>query len=158
MDGQLLNLTKCDFEQIISEVAQFWGDERTLSFHHPIFLYEFGNTAYVMKENDIVVAYLFGFISQTAPVAYVHLIGIRNSHKRRGLGRRLYEHFSEYAIKQGCKELKAITTPANHASIAFHKSIGMILNGEEMENGIPVIKDYSGPGQHRVVFSKPINM
>jgi GNAT superfamily N-acetyltransferase len=154
MDEKLLNLTKRDFDQILSEIADFWGDERTLSFHHPIFLYEFGNTAYVIKENDKVVAYLLGFISQTAPVAYVHLIGIRNSHKRQGLGYRLYEHFTAYAIEQGCKELKAITTATNQASIAFHKSIGMQLNGEELENGVPVIKNYSGPGQHRVVFSR----
>jgi GNAT superfamily N-acetyltransferase len=154
MDGQILKLTKPDFDQIISEVAAFWGNERTLSFHHPIFLYEFGNTAYVIKENDTVVAYLFGFISQIAPVAYVHLIGTRNSHQRRGLGRRLYEHFTAYAIQRGCRELKAITTSTNHASITFHKSLGMIVNGEETENGVPVIKNYSGPGQHRVVFSK----
>ena len=156
MDGKLLNLTKSDFDQIISEITEFWGDDRTLAFHHPIFLYQFGNTAYVIKENDRVIAYLFGFISQTAPVAYVHLIGIRNSHKRRGLGRRLYEHFIDYAIKHGCKELKAITTATNHTSIAFHKSIGMILNGAETENGVPVVKDYSGPGQHRVVFSRTL--
>jgi GNAT superfamily N-acetyltransferase len=154
MDGKILQLTKPDFDQIISEVAAFWGNERTLAFHHPIFLYEFGNTAYVIKENDTVIAYLFGFISQTAPVAYVHLIGTRNSHKRQGLGRRLYAHFIAYATERGCRELKAITTSTNRASITFHKSLGMIVNGEETENGVPVIKNYSGPGQHRVVFSK----
>jgi GNAT superfamily N-acetyltransferase len=150
----ILNVTKSDFEQIISELVDFWGDERTLLFHHPIFLYEFGNTAYVIKEDDKVVAYLFGFLSQTAPVAYVHLIGIRHSHKRRGLGRKLYEHFIAYAISRGCQEVKAITTPTNLGSIAFHKSLGMQLSGEELENGVPVVKDYSGTGQHRVVFSK----
>jgi RimJ/RimL family protein N-acetyltransferase len=156
MAERIGRLTKRDFDEIISELPEFWGDERTMVFHHPIFLHEFGNTAYVIKEEGKVAAYLFGFISQTAPVAYVHLIGIRNAHKRKGLGRELYAHFIAYAGSQGCKELKAITTPTNGGSIAFHKSLGMKLNGEAMENGIAVVKDYSGPGQHRVVFSRPL--
>jgi GNAT superfamily N-acetyltransferase len=147
-------LTKSDFEEILSDLADFWGTERTSFFHHPIFLYEFGDTAYVIKENDRVIAYLFGFLSQTAPVAYVHLIGVRQSHQRQGLGRKLYEHFVAHALRQGCKELKAITTPANHASIAFHRSLGMIADGDSLEDGVPVRRDYSGPGQHRVVFSR----
>jgi GNAT superfamily N-acetyltransferase len=148
--------SKADFDQILQEIADFWGDERTLPLHHPMFINEFGNSAFVFKEGERVIAYLFGFISQTAPVGYVHLIGVRRSYKRQGLGRRLYEHFIDFARAKGCQELKAITSKNNRVSIAFHKSLGLELMGEADEEGIPVVRDYSGPGQHQVVFRKKI--
>jgi GNAT superfamily N-acetyltransferase len=148
--------TKSDFDQIITDFVDFWGDERTKSLHNPILLYEFGNSAFVAKEGDKVAGYLFGFISQTEPVGYIKFIGVRQSYQKRGIGKRLYEHFARFAKGKGCKELKAITSPSNKVSIAFHKSIGMKLSGEPNEEGIPVVRDYSGPGIDRVVFKKKI--
>lgn len=153
---ELALCSKADFDQILQDIADFWGSERTLPLHHPTFINEFGNSAFVFKEEQQVVGYLFGFISQTAPVAYVHLIGVRRSYQGQGLGRRLYEHFIKFARAKGCKELKAITTPTNSASIAFHRRLGMELLGEPDEEGIPIVRDYSGPGQHRVVFRRKI--
>ncbi len=153
---KIVNCSKADFDQILIEISEFWENDATLPFHHPIFLYEFGNTAFVIKENGSVIAYLFGLFSQTTPAAYVHLIGVRSSHRRQGLGRRLYDHFIDVARKQGCREIKAITTSANAASIAFHRRIGMELIGSLSESDIRYVKDYSGPGQDRVVFRKNI--
>ena len=148
--------TKSDWDQILNDFIDFWGDERTKSLHNPILLYEFGNSAFVAKEGEKVVGYIFGFISQTEPIGYVKFIGVRKSRQKKGIGRKLYKHFAEFARGQGCKELKAITSPTNKVSIAFHKSIGMKPSGEPNEEGIPVIKDYSGPGIDRVVFRKKI--
>ena len=148
--------TKADFDQILTDFVDFWGDERTKRLHHPVYLYEFGNSAYVIREDGRVIAYLFGLLSQTAPVAYVKFIGVRHSHKRKGIGRRLYEHFTEFARAHGCQELKAVTSPTNKVSIAFHRRLGMELIGEPDEEEIPVVRDYGGPGIHRVVFRKKI--
>jgi hypothetical protein len=52
--------------------------------------------------------------------------------------------------------VKAITTPSNLESIAFHKSLGMQLLGEPNSDGIPVAPDYAGRGAPRVVFWKAI--
>jgi GNAT superfamily N-acetyltransferase len=153
---ELALCSKADSDQILRDIADFWGDERTLPLHHPMLINEFGNSAFVFKEGQRVVAYLFGFIAQTGPVGYVHLIGVRRSHQGKGLGRRLYEYFIEFAQSKGCTELKAITSKNNAASIAFHKSLGMELVGEPDEDGIPIVRDYSGPGRHRVVFRKKI--
>ena len=153
---KIILCTKADFDQIIKDIADFWGDERTKSLHNPIYLYEFGNTAYVIKEGKKVIGYLLGVLSQTAPVAYVRFVGVRRSHQKRGIGRQLYEHFSVYAKSKGCMELKAITSPTNKVSVAFHKSIGMALMGEPNEEGVPVVRDYGGPGIDRVVFRKKI--
>jgi len=147
-----------DFCQITSEIVEFWGSERTLHLHHPYLVHEFGNTALVIKENNKVNAYLFGFFSQTEKLAYVHLIGVRESHQRKGLGKMLYANFIDMAKKNGIKRIKAITSPENSKSINFHqKQIGMKLLGQPDKNGLNVIKNYSGINMDRVVFQKIIN-
>jgi len=152
--NEIKNCTVADFHQILKNLAQYWGSERTLRLHHPMFLREFGDTAYVVREDGRVIAYLFGFFSQTEPAAYVHLVGVHTSHRRKGLAARLYNHFSAVARGRGCTELKAITTPDNAGSIAFHKSIGMMPAGEA---GSGVTPDYAGPGQDRVVMRKRLD-
>jgi len=152
----ITSCTKADYDQIVTYIQEFWGSDRTLNLHHPMFVYELGNSAYIIKDGNQVVAYLFGLISQTEPTAYVHLVGVRESYRRRGLARGLYDHFVRFAVIQGCTELKAITTPSNKESIAFHRSLGMELTGQLNSDGVQVIKDYAGPGQDRVVFRKTL--
>ena len=82
---------------------------------------------------------------------------MRQEYRKQGLARRLYDHFTNFAMARGCTKLKAITSPVNTLSIAFHKSIGMMPTGKDNIDGIPVIKNYSGPGKDRVVFIKDIS-
>lgn len=147
--------TKTDFDRIIADMGDFWGEEkadRLRMLHNPMLFHEFGTTAYVAREGEIIVGYLFGLYSQTSPTAYVKFVGVRQSFRKRGVGRALYEYFTRNARKQGCGELKAITSAGNLASIAFHRSLGMSLEGEPDEKGIPVVRNYGGPGMDRVVF------
>ena len=153
---EITNCTKQDFDRILTDFGRFWDSDRTIALHHPILLYEFGNSAFVIRQEGEVVAYLFGFLSQTEPVGYIQLLAVRQDHRKQGLGRMLYQHFEQYALEHGCRRLKAITSPVNTLSINFHRSIGMMPTGEPDKQGIPLIKDYSGPGQDRVVFSKDI--
>lgn len=150
------NCSLRDFHEIVSNISDFWGSDRTLPFHHPMFIYEFGKTAFVIKENDKVVAYLFGFLSQTEKTGYVHLVGVRDNFQKKRLGTRLYAHFANHVKQLGCTKLKAITTAGNKSSISFHRKIGMKLLGIKNSDGIEVVKDYSGPGEDRVVFEKEI--
>lgn len=148
--------TKEDFDQVLAELDQFWEHDRTVALHHPTTIFEFGDSAFVIKENGKVLAYLFGFLSQTGPVGYVHLLSVRRGFRSRGLARQLYARFEQFALSRGCKRLKAITSPVNRMSIDFHSSIGMLPTGEAGSNGVPVVKDYAGPGRDRVVFIKEI--
>ena len=148
--------TQADFGQIVTDYHEFWDHDRVIALHHPTVTNEFGNTAFVIREGETVIAYLFGFFSQTGPVGYVHLIAVRQGYRKQGLARKLYGHFEKIAREHGCKRLKAITSPVNTQSVAFHKSIGMMPSGTDMEGGVPVIRDYSGPGKHRVVFIKEL--
>ncbi len=153
---QITICTKEDFDSILTHFNEFWDHDRTLALHHPTLINEFGNSAFVVKEGDKVVAYLFGFLSQTGPVGYVQLLAVRQGYRRQGLANKLYEHFSQFARAHGCKQLKAITSPLNTLSISFHKSIGMRLWGDTIDAGVPLVRDYAGPGKDRVVFCKDI--
>src|SRR5690242_10958992 len=111
------NCTQSDFHEILTDISDFWGSDRTLGVHHPMFVHEFGDTAFVIRDNGKVIAYLFGFLSQTEKTGYVHLIGVRQSFQNRGLGTLLYEHFASLVKKKGCVKLKAMTTPTNLLSV-----------------------------------------
>ena len=155
---EIRHCTKADYDEIIAHIEDFWGSNRTLGLHHPMFVYEFGNSAYVIKDGDCVAAYLFGFLSQTEPTAYVHLIGVRTAYRRRGLAPCLYDHFVTFAQAHGCTELKAVTTPGNNESLQFHRDWGMELTGTPNRDGIPVIENYGGPGQNRVVLRRKLSL
>ena len=101
--------SKRDYDQIVSELAAFWGDDRMRALHHPMFLNEFGDCAHVVREDA-----------------------------------------------RGCRQLRAITSPQNTGSIRFHRSLGFVPVGEPGAGGVPVVKDYGGPGVDRVVLEKPI--
>ena len=154
---ELDQCTHQDFLEILTDLEDFWGTDRARAVHHPMFVHEFGDTAWVVRDNGRVVAYLFAFWSQTEPVGYIHLVGVRRGYQRRGIGRRLYEQFEARARERGCARLKALTPPINSDSIAFHERLGFTLLGEPNENGIPVVEDYFGPGVPRVVFEKPLD-
>jgi len=153
---QIEHCTIEDFQQIYKDITDFWGSDRTLHLHHPFLIYEMGDTAFVIREENKVIAYLFGFYSQKEKTAYAHLIAVRQKYQRKGLGYILYEHFIDQAKRKGFQKIKAITTPPNIQSINFHTKMGMKLKGEPNENGINVVKDYSGPGLDRVVFEMEI--
>ncbi|OPY20200.1 MAG: hypothetical protein A4E24_01301 [Methanomethylovorans sp. PtaU1.Bin093] len=40
---ELVGCSKADFGQIISNIYEFWGSDRTLHLHHTMLIYEFGH-------------------------------------------------------------------------------------------------------------------
>jgi GNAT superfamily N-acetyltransferase len=155
-DIEISACTQQDYSQILEELPEFWDGRDTRHLHHPFLIHEFGNSAFTIRGGSQVVAYLFGFVSQTEPVGYVHTIAVRASARRQRLAHHLFNHFVQFARRQGCQHIKAITTPSNLGSVAFHKSLGMQLLGEPNSDGIPVVTDYAGRGTARVVFWKSI--
>jgi L-amino acid N-acyltransferase YncA len=86
------------------------------------------------------------------------LLGVREKYQRHGLGLLLYENFITIAKSKGIAKIKALTTASNAKSIAFHKNrIGMTLLGQPNEEGVNVVRNYSGANKHTVVFEKRID-
>jgi ribosomal protein S18 acetylase RimI-like enzyme len=152
----ITSCTKHDYDQIVLDLSDFWGHDRNRALHHPMFVNEFGRCAFVVRDQEKVVAYLFGFIAYAAPVAYVHLVAVRPSHRHLSLARHLYDHFTRFAVSHGCRQLRAITNPDNAGAIRFHQALGFQLEGVPNAAGVPVVKDYAGTGVDRVVFCKSL--
>jgi ribosomal protein S18 acetylase RimI-like enzyme len=131
--------------EVIQEMSAFWGERETRSLHHPIWLRQFAEDAFMVREDDQLVRYLLGVTR--APVGYVHLVASRSDRRNLGMGRRLYDAFQAHARERGASEIQAITTTGNTGSIAFHERLGFTAR---------VVDDYAGPGQPRVLFSLPL--
>lgn len=144
---QARKITKGDFDQIVEVIDRWWGGPIG-TFAHPIFFYELGDNALIVEANGQLIGFLLGFIHFQPPrTGYVHLVGIHPDHRRQGVGRMLYETFTERCRANGCTRMKAITTTGNDGSIRFHQAVGW----EARE-----IEDYAGPGRRRIVFTKEL--
>lgn len=136
-----------DLVAVADEPREFWGERDLPALHHPLLIHEFGELAFVTCEDGRrVVAYLFGLLTP-ARVGYIHLVAVREGHRRAGLARALYERFAEVAEDLGATSLKAFTQPVNTTSIAFHRSMGFLVSE---------VSDYAGPGELRVVFTREL--
>lgn len=152
---EIRGITKPDFDHIVSVLDRWWGGpSRDLA--HPILFYELGQLGLVADEGGSVLGFLLGFLAEptgaTAAAdpagpaertAYIHLVGIHPDHRRRGVGKLLYEAFLEQAERRGATRAKAITTVGNEGSVDFHRALGF----EVIEDA-----NYAGPGRGRIVF------
>jgi ribosomal-protein-serine acetyltransferase len=136
-----------DLVRVADEQEQFWGERNLSHLHHPMLIHQFGRTALVTRgAGGEVIAYLFGFVTAEG-VGYIHLVGVRQGHRRNGLARALYEEFERRAKLLGARRLESFTQPANTISIAFHTALGFAA--EER-------RDYGGEGETLTVFKKPL--
>lgn len=133
-----------DIHRVLADHRRYWGDRDLRSLHLPALVREFGETCLVAQAEDEIRGDVIGFVTPTG-AGYVHLIATRDDTRGTGLGRRLYAAFADAAYRQGARRLKAITSPGNTGSIAFHRRLGFDAE---------TVNDYNGPGQARVVFHR----
>ena len=107
------------------------------------------------------VGFLVGFISPDHPDrAYVHLVATSPNHRRRGLGRMLYERFFDDVSS-------AWRPPGRRGHLARQpglgrRSIGRWASavddgpGTQRLYGTPAYPDYDADGDDRVVFSREL--
>lgn len=144
-----------DIRQVLADHSRYWGGRDLRDLHLLALVQEFGETCLVARSggdaDDVgdagILGYLIGFVTP-ARTGYVHLIATREDARGTGLGRALYAVFTEAARRQGAVRLKAITSPGNTGSAAFHRGLGFDVRVEA---------DYNGPGEDRVVFSRALS-
>lgn len=151
-------MTANDFVAVKATLEDYWGREALRgsrgtflrALHHPLFVHEFGETALVVRDDrGSIAAYLLGLVAPRAAVGYIHMVGVRKDRRRLGLARLLYDEFERRAHARGATSLKAIATPSNEATAAFHAALGFSTT---------LARDYSGPGVDRLVFTRQIDL
>ncbi len=139
-----------DYGRVIQHVNAWWGGREMAPMLPKLFFLHFEGTSFVAERDDGSIAgFLIGFLSQSDDTeAYVHFVGVAPDQRGSGLGRELYEHFFRAAREHGRTVVRCVTSPANEASVAFHRALGF-----EVER---LVEDYDWPGEDRVLLAKAI--
>jgi ribosomal protein S18 acetylase RimI-like enzyme len=150
-----------DHAPVVCVIPEWWGLPGTASLGlllPRLFFQHFGDTSTIVEDADGgLAAFLIGFRSSAQPgVAYVHFVGVRPGLRRSGLARTLYERFFDEMRASGCHRVDAITGPVNRRSQDFHRALGFELSGDTEIDGVLAWRDYDGPGEHRVAFSRAL--
>jgi ribosomal protein S18 acetylase RimI-like enzyme len=132
-----------DHARVAAVIDDWWGGRPMAAMLPKLFFVHFRDTSFVAEENGELTGFLCGFRSQTfADEAYVHFVGVDPGRRGGGLGRELYGRF--FAAVAPRSTVRAVTSPANERSIAFHRAIGFTVEA--------VAEDYDGRGAARVLF------
>jgi len=141
-------MTVADLSAVLADHASFGGDRDLRRLHLTALVQEFGETCLTARRPGApeIAGYLIGF---TTPrhVAYIHLVAVRAADRGEGLARALYQAFTVLAQAQGATSAKAITSPANTGSVAFHQRLGFTARE---------IPGYNGPSQPMIVMTRPL--
>lgn len=137
-----------DYDAIAAVVDDWWG-RPVLPYLPRLFLDHFHRTSLIAEAPDGLNGFLVGIVSPSElDQAYIHFVGVRPRARDQGLARTLYDRFFRIARSHDRYVVKAITSPVNHASIAFHQRLGFRVAGP--------VRDYNGPGQDLITFERVI--
>ena len=136
-------LDPADYGRVIAVVDEWWGGRAMAAMLPKLFFVHFRDTSFAWEEDGELYGFLCGFRSQTFPdEAYIHFVGVDPAQRGRGIARSLYERF--FDAVQPCSVVRAVTSPMNERSVAFHRALGF-----EVER---VDAAYDGGGEARVLL------
>jgi ribosomal protein S18 acetylase RimI-like enzyme len=135
-----------DYDAIAAVVDDWWGRPVLASLPR-LFLDHFHRTSLIYAENGAIRGFLIGLVS-AAPDAYIHFVGVSPQCRGQGLGAALYERFFDIARAHDRWIAKAITSPSNEPSIAFHRAQGFTVRGP--------VPDYNGPSRDFITFERSL--
>lgn len=138
-----------DYDRVARVVDTWWGRPVQPGLSR-LFLDHFWRTSLVAEdEQGELCGFLVGLLSPGDPiVAYLHFAAVAPEERRSGLATVLYERFFELARADGRTTVRAITSPQNEQSIAFHRRLGFEVS--------PPVSDYNGPGRAAVKMERAL--
>lgn len=141
-------MTMADLAAVLADHASFWGDRDLRFLHLTALVQEFGETCLTARPapGAPVGGYLIGFTTPRR-AGYIHAVAVRDTARGSGTARELYRAFSRVAQGQGAVSLKAITSPVNTGSVAFHQRLGFDTRRAE---------DYDGAGKPMMVMTRAL--
>jgi GNAT superfamily N-acetyltransferase len=158
-DTHIRHLESTDYPYIISVVNDWWGGRSMAHMLPKLFFIHFRQTSFLAEHRGKIVGFLVGFVSQTfSDEAYIHFVGVHPEFRMKGLGYALYERFFDSTKKLGCNVVRCVTSPINKGSILFHLKMGFSVEQSTKNiDNIPVVKNYDGKGEDRVLFYKTLD-
>ena len=158
MTSQIRQLSTADYPFVISVIDEWWGGRQMADKLPRLFFEHFTDTSFAAERDGKLVGFLAGFISQSRPgEAYIHFAGVDPAQRGSGLGRLLYETFFQAAQARGCVLVRAVTSPVNRGSVAFHPQMGFqLVPGDAQVDGVPISSGYDGPSGDRVRFIRSL--
>ncbi|RWZ54678.1 GNAT family N-acetyltransferase [Halobacillus fulvus] len=145
-----------DFYTISPLINEWWGGRQMSDMLQRLFFDHFQDTSFIVETEGKIIGFLIGFISPSRKgEAYIHFVGVDPAHRKQNIGREMYEAFFHNVKEKGCHIVKAVTSPVNKTSIAYHTKVGFTIeSGDKTMDSVSVFSDYDGPGEDRVVFAK----
>jgi L-amino acid N-acyltransferase YncA len=144
---ELRHVTIADLRAILGELEEFWEGRDVGFLHQSLYVHEFGETSVLAARDGRAVGYLLGFVGQHG-LGYIHAVAVRREARAAGLARDMYARFEQLARARGARGLKAITSPENAASRAFHEALGFSTD---------VVEGYSPSGSTMLVFTRALS-
>ncbi|WP_421383404.1 GNAT family N-acetyltransferase [Bacillus salacetis] len=156
---EIRNVESSDYYVISPLINEWWGGRQMSDMLPKLFFDHFNNTSFIAEKDGQIIGFLIGFLSQShTDAAYIHFVGVNPDYRKNHVGKQLYNEFFNVVKESDRKVVRAVTSPVNKVSIAYHTNMGFeILNGDKEVDGVPVYSDYDGPNQDRVLFVKRID-
>jgi ribosomal protein S18 acetylase RimI-like enzyme len=157
---------EADHPAMVAAIDAWWGarqgaggSERLAALLPRVWVQHFSDTSLVLEHDDgRLAAFLIGFLSPARTgEAYIHFVGVDPALRRGGVAAGLYRRFFDLAAARGAHTVSCVTSPGNAASLAFHRVLGFEVEpSDDLVDGVPVQRDYDGPGLHRVVLHRAL--
>ncbi len=128
---------------------------------HPVHFYKimtsyFGNSFFIAKDDNKLIAFVWGFISQTdKDVFFLWQIGIMKEYRGNMLAQKLMERLIEFAKQNNCKKVHATVETGNIASWKMFEKMDFknVSKGNTVvENGREAMVNYYGSGTNQILY------
>lgn len=118
----------------------------------------FGTTSFIACSDGTIGGGVLACINQVkADEVYVDQIAVHTQWRGRGVTGHLLEAVCAEARRRGCRRVWLSTDPANPAARAWARYDFNVLPGDDEVNGMPVTRDFKGPGKHRAIFERRLS-
>ncbi|QOR68137.1 GNAT family N-acetyltransferase [Cytobacillus suaedae] len=147
-----------DYYSISPLINDWWGGRQMADMLPKLFFDHFSKTSFIAEIDGKIVGFIVGFLSQTyTNESYIHFVGVHPEYRKHQIGRKLYHEFFQVVKANNRSVVRAVTSPVNQASIAYHQKMGFdIEESNHKIEGLSVFLDYDGPAQNRVPFVKKL--
>jgi ribosomal protein S18 acetylase RimI-like enzyme len=143
---EIRNVKSSDFYSISPLINEWWGGRQMSDMLPKLFFNHFNNTSFIAEKDSQIIGFLIGFLSQSdKDGAYIHFVGVSPEHRKTQIGKHLYNEFFNVVKKNNRNVVRAVTSPKNKVSIAYHTKMGFdIENGDKVVDRVSVFSDYDG--------------